>query len=251
MFASHKEAVSSMSSRSRALLTAALALVFLSLLSLAGCGGVQETPNAVDDSATNGGTAEQPAPADPTEDIGGEDLYTPEYQPNGKEVAVFKTSKGVIRVGLYGKDAPIHVGNFVELASEGFYDNTKFHRYEPSFVVQGGDPQTKEYSSEQVNEVVRGLAAGPAFGTGGPGYSIKGEFDPAVNPNKHVEGALGMARSQSPDSAGSQFYFALQPLPQLDGGYTVFGVVVEGLDVVKELRVGDEIESVTISGASD
>lgn len=240
-----------MSSRSRALLTAALALLFMSLLAIAGCGGSQETPSTRDDSGTGEAVAEQPAPQDPTEDIGGEELYTPEYQPNGKEVAVFKTSKGVIRVELYGEDAPIHVGNFVELASDGFYDNTKFHRYEPGFVVQGGDPQTKEHSSEQVNEIVRGLAAGPAFGTGGPGYNIKGEFDPSVNPKMHVEGALGMARSQSPDSAGSQFYFALQPLPQLDGGYTVFGVVVDGLDVVKELRVGDEIESVSISGAED
>lgn len=245
-----KEAASHMSSRSRVLLTALLALVFLSLLALAGCGGGQEATQVPEDPAANEQAAEEPIESTP-EDIGGDELYTPDYQPTGKEVAVFKTSKGVVRVELYGDDAPIHVGNFVELVRDGFYDNTKFHRYEPGFVIQGGDPQTKEYSAEQVSEIVQGQAAGPAFGTGGPGHSIKGEFDPAVNPKTHVEGALGMARSQSPDSAGSQFYFALEPLAQLDGGYTVFGVVVEGLDVVKELRIGDEIESITISGAAD
>jgi peptidyl-prolyl cis-trans isomerase B (cyclophilin B) len=238
-----------MSSRSRTLLTAVLAVGFIALLALAGCGGTEETGNAGEDSPNGGAAAEQPAAESPENDNGGDELYTPEYQPTGKEVAIFKTSKGVIRVELYGKDAPIHVGNFVELARKGFYDGTKFHRFEPGFVVQGGDPQTKDFTGEEVSEVVRGASAGPAFGTGGPGYSIKGEFDPTKNPRKHVEGALGMARSQSPDSAGSQFYFALAPLPQLDGGYTVFGAVVDGLDVVKQLGVGDEIESVTISDA--
>jgi peptidyl-prolyl cis-trans isomerase B (cyclophilin B) len=181
-------------------------------------------------------------------------LYTPEYKPTGTEVALIKTNKGDIKVELFGKEAPIHVGNFVELAEKGFYDKVKFHRYEPGFVVQGGDPQTKDYSAEDVASLVERQNAGqygagePAFGTGGPGYFIKGEFDPAANPKKHVVGALGMARSQSPDSAGSQFYFALQPLPQLDGSYTVFGVVTEGLDVMNELRIGDSITSIEITG---
>jgi peptidyl-prolyl cis-trans isomerase B (cyclophilin B) len=175
-------------------------------------------------------------------------LYTPEYEPNGSETAVLTTNKGVIVVELFGNDAPIHVGNFVELSNKGFYDDTKFHRYEPGFVIQGGDPQTKDVSGEDV----AGQAGQPGsrFGTGGPGYNIKAEYDPAQNPNKHIEGALGMARSQQPDSAGSQFYFTLDATPFLDGQYTVFGRVTEGLDVVKELRAGDVIESVEIRNAS-
>ncbi|TLM89357.1 MAG: peptidylprolyl isomerase, partial [Actinobacteria bacterium] len=115
-------------------------------------------------------------------------------------------------------------------------------------VIQGGDPQSKDLTSK---EVVDQVASGQTMlGTGGPGYFIKGEFDPQVNPNKHVKGALGMARAMSPDSAGSQFYFALQPLAQLDGQYTVFGVVKDGMDVMEQLRVGDVIESVTIENAN-
>lgn len=173
-------------------------------------------------------------------------MYTPSYQPNGNEVAVIKTSKGSITVKLFGKEAPIHVGNFVELARKGFYNDTKFHRYIPGFVIQGGDPDTKNASSEVVAaEAAKGDGYGK-FGVGGPGYKIQGEFDPAKNPHKHERGALAMARSQNPDSAGSQFYFALQPLAQLDGSYTVFGQITDGLDIMDKLRAGDAIESVTI-----
>ena len=77
-------------------------------------------------------------------------LYTPEYKPTGKEVAIIKTSQGTIRVELDGEGAPIHVGNFVELAQKGFYDNLKFHSYVPGFVIQGGDPNTRDLDSEQV-----------------------------------------------------------------------------------------------------
>lgn len=170
-------------------------------------------------------------------------LYTPKYQPNGKEVAVVTTSQGVIRVQLAGNDAPIHVGNFVELAKDGFYDNTKFHRYVPGFVIQGGDPESKKYSSDEVVRVAGGMF--PRLGMGGPGYCIKGEF--ATNPNnKHEDGALAMARSMDPDSAGSQFYFCLGPQHMLDDGYTVFGTTLEGLDVIGKLRAGDVIESIRI-----
>jgi peptidyl-prolyl cis-trans isomerase B (cyclophilin B) len=175
----------------------------------------------------------------------GDTLYTPAYKPNGRETATIKTSKGDVVVELYGADAPVHVGNFVELAEKGFYDDTKFHRYEPGFVVQGGDPQTRQLTPQQVLDAI--ATGNPPLGTGGPGYVIKGEFDPRTNPHTHTAGALGMARAQAPDSAGSQFYFALEPLPMLDGSYTVFGSVVEGLDVVRALRLGDTIESVTIS----
>ena len=170
-------------------------------------------------------------------------LYTPEYQPTGDEIAVITTNKGPIRVQLAGKDAPIHVGNFVELAQKGFYDGLKFHRYVPGFVIQGGDPNTRDASSEDV-----AAGRGP-FGTGNPGYSIKEEY--TTNPNNsHEDGALAMARSMMPDSAGSQFYFCLGPQHNLDSGYTVFGQTIEGKDVIGQLRAGDVIESVVIENAA-
>ncbi|MCQ2751511.1 MAG: peptidylprolyl isomerase [Coriobacteriales bacterium] len=171
-------------------------------------------------------------------------LYTPEYKVTGKEVAVFKTNKGTIKVQLHGDDAPIHVANFVELATSGFYDGIKFHRHEPNFVIQGGCPHTREMSQEDVAAGKRGATGQP--GTGNPGYQIKEEF--STNPhNKHLDGTLAMARSMDPDSAGSQFYFCLGPQPFLDDGYTVFGDTIEGLDIVHKLERGDVIESVTIA----
>jgi peptidyl-prolyl cis-trans isomerase B (cyclophilin B) len=173
-------------------------------------------------------------------------LYTPEYQPNGNEVAVIETDKGTIRVKLAGKDAPIHVANFVELARKGFYNGLKFHRHEPNFVIQGGCPNTREATKEQV----RGGSVFPPPGTGNPGYSIKGEW--TVNPNNyHRDGTLAMARSQSPDSAGSQFYFCLGPQSFLDSNYTVFGDPADegSLAVIHTLAKGDEILSVAIENA--
>ena len=159
----------------------------------------------------------------------GDPLYTPTYKVAGDEVAVFDTSKGVIRVRLDGAGAPIHVANFCELAEKGFYDGLTFHRYVPGFVIQGGDPKGN--------------------GTGGPGYRIHEEY--STNPrNSHVDGALAMARSQDPNSAGSQFYFCLGPQHGLDSGYTVFGVTVDGLDTVSALRQNDVIHTITIEHVS-
>ncbi len=174
-------------------------------------------------------------------------LYTPQYQPTGEEVAVIKTSKGTIRVQLAGTDAPIHVGNFVELAQKGFYNNLKFHRYVPGFVIQGGCPNTRDLDSDQVIAAAGNPYAG--LGTGGPGYTIKQEY--TTNPNnKHNDGALAMARSQMPDSAGSQFYLCLGAQHMLDPNYTVFGQTIEGKDVIGQLRVGDVIEAVEIENAA-
>lgn len=171
------------------------------------------------------------------------DTYIPEYKPTGEEVAVIDTSKGTIRVKLAGNDAPIHVGNFVELADKGFYNGLKFHRYVPNFVIQGGCPNTRDMTPEEVAQGMRGPDGQP--GTGGPGYMIQGEWK--TNPNNvHNDGTLAMARSSAPDSAGSQFYFCLGPQPFLDTDYTVFGDTLEGLDVIHNLRAGDVIESVTI-----
>jgi peptidyl-prolyl cis-trans isomerase B (cyclophilin B) len=174
----------------------------------------------------------------------GEPLYTPDYKPQGDEVAVFDTSKGNIKVRLDANGAPIHVANFCELASAGFYDGLKFHRYVPGFVIQGGCPNTRDMAPEDVAAGKPGPDGMP--GTGGPGYRIREEF--STNPNNsHVDGALAMARAQDPNSAGSQFYFCLGPQHMLDLGYTVFGTTIEGLDVISSLRAGDVINSVRIA----
>lgn len=129
---------------------------------------------------------------------------------------------GVIEIELYPDSAPKTVENFTTLAKKGFYDGLSFHRVEPGFVVQGGDPNGN--------------------GTGGPGYSVKAEF----NERQHKRGTVAMARSADPDSAGSQFYICLAPAPFLDGKYTVFGQVLKGMDVVDGIRIGDKMKSVTI-----
>ena len=171
-------------------------------------------------------------------------LYTPEYVCAGDEVATVVTSKGTIRVRLDAEGAPIHVANFCELAMSGYYDGLKFHRYVPGFVIQGGCPNTRDMTSDEVARGMRGPDGQP--GTGGPGYRIVHEYD--TNPrNSHDDGALAMARSSNPDSAGSQFYFCLGAQHMLDNDYTVFGQTIEGLDVIGALRAGDDIESIRIS----
>ena len=155
-------------------------------------------------------------------------MYVSDVKVSGNEVAVITTPKGVIKLKFFPDVAPNHVASFIELSDAGFYDGTKFHRVEPGFVVQGGDPYSK-------------TGEGPV-GTGGPGYNLAAEF----SDKPHVKGTLAMARSQSPDSAGSQFYICLEPAPFLDGQYTVFGEVVEGMGVVESLQVGDVIESIVI-----
>ena len=140
-----------------------------------------------------------------------------------KQTAVLTLEQGgEIRIEFFPDDAPKTVENFVTLAKKGFYDNLTFHRVVPGFVVQGGDPKGN--------------------GTGGPGYTIKAEF----NKNKHVRGSVAMARSAQPDSAGSQFYITYGPQPHLDGSYTVFGKVVSGMEHVDAIRQGDRMTSVRI-----
>src|SRR6266545_4135568 len=140
-----------------------------------------------------------------------------------KETAVITMEKGgEITLELFAEDAPKTVENFVTLARKGFYDGLTFHRVEPKFVVQGGDPKGN--------------------GTGGPGYTIKDEF----NKQQHVRGVVAMARTQAPNSAGSQFYITLAPAHFLDGKYTVFGKVTGGMEVVDKIRVGDKMKSVKI-----
>ena len=141
-----------------------------------------------------------------------------------KQTAVITLEKdGEIRIEFFPADAPQTVENFVTLAKKGFYDGLTFHRVVPNFVVQGGDPK--------------------GTGTGGPGYTIKAEF----NKQKHLRGTVAMARAQHPDSAGSQFYITYGPTPHLDGNYTVFGQVVSGMELVDKIQVGDKMKSVKIA----
>jgi peptidyl-prolyl cis-trans isomerase B (cyclophilin B) len=130
-----------------------------------------------------------------------------------------KTEFGDITVEFYSDDAPKTVENFKKLAKIGFYDGLIFHRIVPGFVIQGGDPHTKQLS----NKV--------KWGTGGPGWNVKAEF----NKNTHSRGILSMARSQDPDSAGSQFFIILKDSKFLDGKYTVFGKVISGMDIVDKI----------------
>lgn len=139
-----------------------------------------------------------------------------------EKIAVIETEKGTIKFKFFEQDAPNTVANFIKLAERHFYDGLTFHRYEPGFVIQGGCPN--------------------GDGTGGPGYTIKAEF----NNRPHLEGTVGMARGQDPDSAGSQFYICLAPAPFLDRQYTVFGQVIEGMDVVHKIRAGDRMKKVYI-----
>jgi len=133
--------------------------------------------------------------------------------------AVIKTTDGTMVAAFWPKEAPATVANFLKLAKAGFYNGTAFHRIIPGFMIQGGDPLTKDPANEA------------RFGTGGPGYEIKAEF----NAHKHVRGVLSMARSADPDSAGSQFFLMLGDAPHLDGQYTAFGHLIKGDDVLKRI----------------
>lgn len=208
-------------------------LVLLTVALVAAVFGVQGCASgkaATTDTKTTGQTqaGETSATQNPQEEA----LYTSSYKPNGKEIAVIETDKGTIKFEFYPEDAPNTVGAFIELAQKGFYDGTKFHRVVADFVVQGGDPLSKTDD--------------PMVGTGGPGYRLKAEF----NSRQHLDGTVAMARSQDPDSAGSQFYICLGPQPFLDGNYTVFGQVTEGMDVVRSIAAGDVMKSVTIENAN-
>ncbi len=236
-------------SQHRILTTILAGALAMSLLGVAGCSTGDEASKETDNVSKD-------TPKESSEQTvtipGEEPLYTASYKPNGSEVAVLETSKGTIRIEFYSDVAPNHVGAFIELSQAGFYNGVKFHRVVPGFVVQGGDPQTKGFTGTEVAEIVQRQSVGqyepgePALGTGGPEYRLAQEF----NERQHLEGTLAMARSTDPDSGGSQFYICLAPQPKLDGDYTVFGQVIDGMDVVKKLAVGDEIVSLKIENST-
>ena len=135
--------------------------------------------------------------------------------------STIETEKGIIVLELFASDVPVTVNNFVFLAREGFYDDTTFHRVIPDFMAQGGDPT--------------------GTGTGGPGYKFADEFTKRT----HVAGALSMANS-GPNTNGSQFFITYTPQPHLDGNHSVFGQLIEGMDVLKKIEPGDIIKRIII-----
>ena len=178
--------------------------------------------------AVSCGPGKPAMPADPADRA---DMYSepPEMQidPDKTYVATISTAKGNIVVQLDASAAPLTANNFVFLAKQGFYDKLTFHRVEPGFVIQGGDPT--------------------GTGGGGPGYKVQAEIQ-----LPHIEGAIAMARqgdqvNPTRASSGSQFYITLAPTPFLDGGYTAFGHVIEGMEVVQSIAVGDVIEKIAIT----
>ena len=146
-----------------------------------------------------------------------------ESQLKGKKVAIIETKYGKIYIELFPKEAPQTVKNFAKLAQAGFYNGLTFHRVESRFVVQGGDPK--------------------GTGSGGPGYTIPEE----LNSHQHIKGAVGMAtQGTNTNTGGSQFYITLADVHQLDSGYTVFGQVLEGMNAVEQIQIGDKMNKVTV-----
>jgi peptidyl-prolyl cis-trans isomerase B (cyclophilin B) len=151
---------------------------------------------------------------------------------NTDHYATLDTDRGTIVIELYPAVAPKTVANFEKLSKDGFYNNLTFHRVEPGFVVQGGDPAGN--------------------GTGGPGYEIPAEISKT---EQHLRGTIAMARTGdavNPErkSSGSQFYICLAPAPFLDGQYTLFGGVIDGMKVVDQIKVGDHIKKITLGSES-
>ena len=140
-------------------------------------------------------------------------------KPEVAEVAVIKTAEGEMVIEFWPDVAPKTVENFKALAKKGFYDGTAFHRIVKGFMIQGGDPKTKDATKEA------------EWGTGDPGYKIKAEF----NKKPHQRGVISMARSNDPDSAGSQFFICLGDASFLDGQYTAFGKLIKGDDILGKL----------------
>jgi peptidyl-prolyl cis-trans isomerase B (cyclophilin B) len=172
---------------------------------------------ATAEDAKNSETNNQPKPeAKPAAKAEAKETKT---APAAKEVAVIKTSEGEMVLELYPDVAPGHVENFKKLANKGFYDGTCFHRVIKGFMIQGGDPNTKDEAKKD------------QWGQGGPGYTIKAEF----NSKPHVRGTLSMARTPDPNSAGSQFFICHGTPSFLNGQYTVFGQLIKGDDVLEKI----------------
>lgn len=191
-----------------------LGIAALAAMALAGCGNDAATKSASTDEATSTtGSAEPPKAPEPGP--------VKEAPADGDDVAIIDTDKGKIVLMFYPERAPKHVENFIALANAKFYDGTRFHRCIPGFMIQGGDPKSKD------------LDASSEWGTGGnivdgAEKTLEAEF----NDISHERGIVSMARSQDPNSASSQFFIMHQANSGLNGQYSVFGKVVSGLEVV-------------------
>lgn len=179
-------------------------MVVLLVFSLAGCKKEtkeESSQKGIGENQAMADTVKSKAPTDTTEKI----------VRDKNPIVVLETGFGNIELELFWKETPKTALNFLKLVHKGFYDGLIFHRVIPNFVIQGGDPE--------------------GTGRGGPGYTIP--FEKAET--KHLRGSLGMARSEDPNSAGSQFYICLKDLPMLDGKYVVFGKVLKGMDTVDKI----------------
>ncbi len=158
-------------------------------------------------------------------DIEGNETKLDDYDTKNPVVAMYIENYGSVVMELYPDVAPNTVNNFISLVKSGFYDNNTFHRLVPGFVLQGGDPD--------------------GTGTGGPGYSIKGEFtnNGFENNLKHTKGVISMARSNDKDSAGSQFFIMLGTSTYLDGDYAAFGKVIAGMDNVEKIEKEESVSN--------
>lgn len=173
----------------------------------------------------------------------------------GKAMVEINTNKGNIVVELDGEDAPITVGNFVDLAKRNFFDTLTFHRVEPGFVIQGGDPLGNgtggfiDPQTRQERDIPLEIRATSKDGKSGDlvygkTFDTAGIQKPPIL--SHRRGVIAMARSSSPNSASSQFYITLADTPSLDGSYAVFGKVIKGMEVVDQIKVGDKMLSVKV-----
>jgi peptidyl-prolyl cis-trans isomerase B (cyclophilin B) len=153
-----------------------------------------------------------------TKDANAKKFKQEEIKKMSETKAVIETKFGTVTLKFFPEVAPNHVNNFIELAKKGFYDGTTFHRVIPGFMIQGGDPNSKDPNKAK-------------HGTGGPGYNVNAEF----SDKPHKRGTLSMARSAAPNSAGSQFFICVKDSASLNGQYTVFGEVVSGMDAVDKI----------------
>lgn len=209
-------------------------LVVLVVFAIAagGCGKSEESVEETGEESESMSTSPGPTPGrqegpdgQPVKEL----IDFPDGQDGAEVEAVIKTDKGEIVLTFYPDVAPVTVASFIHLARSGFYNGLRFHRVEPGFVIQGGDPKSVDPNA-------------PDVGTGGPGYSLPAEF----NERPHNKGTLSMARSQDPNSGGSQFFICLEAQPSLDGQYTVFGETVSGMEVVQAIAPGDVMREVVI-----
>ncbi len=199
-------------------------LMFISTLLIVGCAAQSNTSQSSSPSSQPASTTPKSVVANPTKPKTYSAYPAMIIDQNKQYTATLQTEKGNLVIELFARDVPKAVNNFVFLAREGFYDNTTFHRVIPGFMAQGGDPA--------------------GSGLGGPGYS----FGYEITQHKHLEGAVSMAHSSLPDSNGSQFFICYAAQPHLDGGYSVFGQLVQGMDVLKNLTPRDPTKNPTFSG---